>query len=67
MPRLNVDFNDQAYEVLEDLRNRTGRTKAELLRTALALLKIAYDEQEQGRALASVQGEDIRREYILPR
>jgi hypothetical protein len=48
MPRFNVDFNNEANEILEDLAKEQGATKAEILRRAIALEKWFADTRRKG-------------------
>lgn len=68
MPRrMNITFNDKAYDILEELQKKTGKTKSDLLRTALALLDYAQENKEKGKKLF-IAGEDdkLQKEIILP-
>lgn len=51
MPRLTVEFSDDAYNLLEELAKEMGNSKKEAIRKSLSLLKIAIDEQRQGSSL----------------
>jgi predicted DNA-binding protein len=46
--RVNVNFAESTYAALEDLAKRKGKTKAEVLRDAIALEKWFQDTREQG-------------------
>ncbi len=45
--RLTLDFDPNAYELLEHLAMESGKTKAGLLRTALALYAVAQAEERK--------------------
>lgn len=51
MPRLTVEFSDDAYSLLEELAKEMGNSKKEVIRKSLSLLKIAIDEQKRGSTL----------------
>jgi hypothetical protein len=53
MKRLNLELSEEAYETLEMLRKKLDKTsKAEVLRSAVALLALVSSEKEKGRSLA---------------
>ncbi len=54
MTRLNITFNDKAYGMIEKLQKMTGKSKAEVIRTALTLLDYAEKKKEEGESLAFV-------------
>lgn len=68
MPRrMNITFNDEAYNVLEELQKKTGKTKSDLLRTALALLDYAQENKEKGKKLFVADKDDkFQKEILLP-
>lgn len=51
MRRLTLEFNEQSYNLLEELARDMGNSKKEAIKKALSLLKIAIDEQKQGSTL----------------
>ena len=62
---LTVTFSDEAYEMLRELMDRTGRTPEDLLSEALALEKKAIEtKQSGGRVLVERKGR--QREVQLP-
>ena len=66
MPRrMNITFNDKAYNILEELQKKTGKTKSELLRTALALLDYAQENKEAGKKLFLTDKNDKIQKEIL--
>jgi len=59
MRRLNLELSEEAYETLEMLRKRMDKTsKAEVLRSAVALLQLAASEKAKGKRLAILNGAD---------
>lgn len=67
MKRLNLELSDEAYETLEKLRKRLNKSsKAEVLRSAVALLKLASSEIVKGNKLAILndQGVEARIEIV---
>lgn len=66
MPRrMNITFNDKAYNILEELQKKTGKTKSDLLRTALALLDYAQENKEAGKKLFLADKNDKIQKEIL--
>ncbi len=45
--RLTLDFDPSAYELLEQLALQSGKTKAGLVRSALALYAVAQEEEKK--------------------
>ena len=45
--RMTLDFDPGAYELLEELALQSGKTKAGVIRTALAVYAVAQDEQKK--------------------
>jgi predicted DNA-binding protein len=63
--RVNVNFSESAYETLDELARRRGKTMSEVLRDAISLEKWFEDTRsEGGRVLIERDGE--ARE-IIPR
>jgi hypothetical protein len=53
MKRLNLELSEAAYNTLERLRAKLGKTsKAEVLRSAVGLLAFVVDEKAKGKSLA---------------
>jgi hypothetical protein len=66
MPRITLDFNDQAYNLLESLAKEMGNSKKEAIKKSLSLLKIAIDEQKQGSTMEFANKKlDYRKEVAL--
>ena len=63
--RVNVNFSESAYEALDELARRRGKTMSEILRDAISLEKWFEDTRDEGgRILVERDGE--ARE-IIPR
>jgi hypothetical protein len=62
--RLNLDLTADAYELLQQLADESGKNMAEVLRTGLALYGLAQQEKQKGRSLAVVQDEKIVKEIV---
>jgi hypothetical protein len=63
--RVNVNFSESAYETLEELAKRKGKSMSEILRDAIALEKWFDDTyREGGRFLVDRDGETRE---VIPR
>lgn len=47
--RLSLDISPELNSLLEDLAEQTGGTKSDVLRKAIALMRVAVDAKRQGR------------------
>ena len=55
MRRLNLELSDEAYENLEMLRKKMNKaSKAEVLRSAVALLDLANSQKAKGKRLGII-------------
>ena len=55
MRRLNLELSEEAYENLEMLRKKMNKTsKAEVLRSAVALLDLAEMQKSKGNRLGII-------------
>ena len=54
MSKLTIKFGDQMREVLEELAEDRGISKAEVIRRALAMYKYASDETRDGDKRISI-------------
>lgn len=64
--RVNVDFSENAYEILADIANRRGKTISGVLRDALALEKWYEDTKDEGgRVLVERKSGELR-ELLRP-
>lgn len=52
--RLTLDFDRNGFKLLEDLALASGKTKAGVIRTALAVYAIAKDEEKRNNKLAVI-------------
>jgi hypothetical protein len=65
--RLTLDFDANAYDLLEDLAMGSGKTKAGVLRTALALYAVAQEEEKKHKnklAVVDANGKQIKQLII---
>lgn len=60
MPKIVIEFNNQADKLLKDLANRNSLTQIEVIRDALALYKYLDDEtlQDSNRRVAILDNKD---------
>ena len=64
--RLHLEFSEEFDEVLEELKQTfEKRSKVEVIRTAVTLLKFASDQKKEGRHLAITKDGEIEREIIV--
>ena len=66
MQRINVTFNQKAYEALSKLEKKSGVSKSELLRNAIALLDYVEERKAHGEKLAIIKGDEIKQEIMIP-
>jgi predicted transcriptional regulator len=70
MPRISVDFSDEAYNQLAKLAEKKGKQKSEVLRDALAFERWYVDTVDEG-ARVLVERNDAEhhevREVVRPR
>ena len=65
--KTTVEFNEQAAEALDGLAEELGSpSKSEIIRNALALYAFIMDDLRQGRDLAIVEGDTIRKVIAVP-
>lgn len=58
MRRLNLELSEEAYQNLETLRKQMNKpSKAEVIRSGIALLKLAQLHKKNGRSIGII-GED---------
>ena len=65
--RLTLDFDPSAYELLEELALQSAKTKAGVLRTALALYAVVQDEEKKHKnklAVVDEKGKQIKQLII---
>lgn len=64
--RVNVNFTEEAWDVLQDLAERRGKTVSQVLRDAIALERWFDATYERGeRVLLQEIGSDTVREVVL--
>ncbi len=54
--RLSLDLTPQMKQVLDDVARATGSTRAQVLRRALALMKVVVDAKQQQESPALIDG-----------
>ncbi len=65
--RLNVNMTAEAYAEIDALCQRTGRSKSDLVRLALGLLRFAVLERGKGSRFAIVAADGrVTKELVLP-
>lgn len=65
--RLNVNLTAEAYAEINALCARTGRSKSDLVRLALGLLRFAVLEKGKGSRFAIVASDGrVVKELVLP-
>ncbi len=52
--RLNLQVPNELNQVLEEISDSTGGSKTDVIRQAIALMKVAQDAKRQGRHLGLV-------------
>ena len=63
--RVNVNFSDGAYSDLETIAQNRGKSKAEVLRDAIALERWFDDARREGNRILIERDGDVRE--IIPR
>lgn len=64
--RLNLDLSPEAYDLLQELSEESGKNMADVLRTGLALYGIAREEKKKGRSLGVVEDDRVVKEIVIP-
>jgi predicted transcriptional regulator len=65
MARMTVELPDQINGVLENLAERSGTSKTEILRRAIGTYKVLQDERSQGYEIQLIRNGEVTR-VILP-
>jgi hypothetical protein len=65
MARLNVELSGRTLDLLDGLSDKYGKSKAEMLRIALALFFVAEKEESQGKSLSISKDGKIEKELVL--
>jgi hypothetical protein len=56
--RLNLQVSNELNNVLEEIADSTGSTKTDVIRQALALMKVAHNAKRNGKHLGVVEDPD---------
>lgn len=65
MPRVTVDFSEDAYKAVEEIAIELATTKSQALRKALGLLHFVLEEKKKGGKLfIEIPKENIRKEVV---
>lgn len=56
--RINFDASERVIKIIGDLQHATGKTKKEVLVSALLFLKWAVEERSAGRSIVAID-EDL--------
>ncbi|HEY4883765.1 MAG TPA: hypothetical protein VII08_09000 [Myxococcales bacterium] len=63
--RLSLDVSKELNEKLEDLADKIGGTKSEVLRRAIALMEVAVDARAAGKRLGIAEkGQPLSTEIV---
>lgn len=66
--RLNINLPEQVFQELQQLSVSTGRTMTELVRTALGLVNVAYQETGRSHVLAVADKDGkLLKQLVIPR
>lgn len=52
--RLNLQLSDELNRILEEIAEDTGSSRSDVIRQAVALMKVAHDGKKEGRHLGLV-------------
>ena len=66
--RLTLDFDPSAYDLLEELALQSGKTKAGVVRTALALYAVAQEEERKHKnklAVVDENGKQLKQLIVI--
>lgn len=65
--RLNLDVSQEIAEFIENLARDNQTTKADVMKRAIALLKVAHDEKKRHRSMGFVkeQNDDVLETKIV--
>ncbi len=65
MPRLTVDFSEDAFKAIEEIADALSTTKSEALRKALALMRFTVQERKKGSRLVIEDPEGSTKKEIV--
>jgi Ribbon-helix-helix protein, copG family len=63
--RLQFDFSDESLKELDDLKDTTGLSRAELIRQALRFLQWTFDQHKSGASVLLQKNGQVR-EIVFP-
>lgn len=65
MPRMTVDFSDDAFEAVEEIASELSTTKSEALRRAIGLMRFVVQEKKAGsRIVAENPKGNVKKEIV---
>lgn len=65
--RLNINLPEPVFQELQQLSSSTGRSMTDLVRTALGLVNVAYEETERSHVLAVAdKNGKLLKQLVLP-
>lgn len=56
--RMNLQVSTEINDLLEKIADETGSNRSEVIRRALALMKVAHDARQRGKRLGLVADPD---------
>jgi hypothetical protein len=62
---LNLNLSEPAYALLEELAQKTGKTRADVLRTGLALYGMADEAKDNGQGIGIIEGSEVVKEILI--
>ncbi|MEM9274521.1 MAG: hypothetical protein AAGA80_16370 [Cyanobacteria bacterium P01_F01_bin.143] len=63
--RLNLELSPEAYDLLQELADTSGKKMADVLRTGLALYGIAETAKKEGRSIGVVEDDKVVKEILM--
>lgn len=63
--RLNLDLSEAAFDLLQELAQKTGKTRADVLRTGLALYGMADEAKDNGQGIGIIEGSEVVKEILI--
>ena len=64
--RLNLDLSPEAFDMLQKLAEESGKNMTEVVKTGIAIYKVAQEEKQKGRSLGVVKDDQVVKELVLP-
>jgi len=65
MPRVTVDFSEEAFKALDEIADALSTTKSEALRKALGLMRFVTQERRRGaKLIIEDPKENVRKEIV---